>query len=476
MAGAPGGNEIAVAWNAECLKRERRENTFAILCTAILIPLWVGFDLLLEPGLVRPFLLLRGLAAAVAWLLLVALRRVTTLTEVRAIMFADTLLTGPFIAVMLPRVQHFNPYLFGFSLFFWAAGALLSWPLRYAVASFAWQLAAVAAALVAWPGVRDSADLVAAGFYLATAAIISSGMTYARRRPLRLAFEASFALEARNIELASAIAQLHEAQAKLVESEKLSSLGRLLAGLSHEINNPVNVLHNNLEPVRGYLDGLVEVGRLATSGRAEDLSRARERAAELDLEFVARDLAEATDTMRGALDRIRQIHRDLRAFIRGDSPDRVLGDVNEGLRATVALVTRRAAPNVQVELALEDLPQVNFQPGQLDQVWHNLLQNALEAVGARGRITVRSRSDGRFVEVAIADDGPGVLPAHQSRLFEPFFTTKEVGKGTGLGLATSYQIVSRQGGTLALDSEHAPGARFVVRLPVAPTGVAVGAV
>jgi two-component system, NtrC family, sensor kinase len=171
--------------------------------------------------------------------------------------------------------------------------------------------------------------------------------------------------------------------------------------------------------------------------------------------------------MEGAIGRMRQIHHDLRTFIRGDTPEHVLGDVNEGLRATVALLSRRIPSDLQLELALDELPRISFQPGQLNQVWHNLVQNAFDALGKQGRVAIRALCDGDVIEVSIADDGPGVAPEHRGRLFEPFFTTKPIGQGTGLGLATSYQIVARHGGTLSLDPEHHPGARFVVRLPIA---------
>lgn len=465
----------AAAWDAECLDRERRECTIGLLCTGILIPVWIGLDAVLEPDLVRPFLSARILGSAASWILLAALRRARTLGAVRAITAGVFALTSPCIALMLPHVRHFSPYLFGFSLYFWGAGALFSWPLRYAAASFAWLLATFAALLAVRPGVREPADLAVAAFYLGSAAVISCGMTYSHRRSARRAFDASFALEARNVDLAGALAQLRDAQGRLVASEKASALGRLLAGLSHEINNPMNVLHNNLEPVRGYLDDLVEIARLATSGRGEDQARARELAAELDVGFVARDLADATDAMRSAVDRIRRIHEDLRVFIRGGTPERSVGDLNEGLGATVALVSRRLPPGVAIDAALSALPPIAFRPGQLEQVWHNLLQNALDAVGARGRISVRSRTDGDFVEVSIADDGPGVAAEHRPRLFEPFFTTKAVGKGTGLGLATSHEIVAGHGGSMRLDPDHAPGARFVVRLPASRREPAAGA-
>jgi two-component system NtrC family sensor kinase len=133
----------------------------------------------------------------------------------------------------------------------------------------------------------------------------------------------------------------------------------------------------------------------------------------------------------------------------------------------VALLSRRIPSDLRLELALDELPRMSFQPGQLNQVWHNLVQNAFDALGEHGRVAIRSRRDGDVIEVSIADDGPGVAPEHRGRLFEPFFTTKPIGLGTGLGLATSYQSVARHGGTLSLDPEHHPGARFVVRLPIA---------
>ena len=170
--------------------------------------------------------------------------------------------------------------------------------------------------------------------------------------------------------------------------------------------------------------------------------------------------------MRAAMERVRQVHADLRAFIRGDAPGMVLGDPGEGLRATVALLSRGRAEGVHVEVDVGVLPCTCFQPGQLNQVWHNLIQNALDAVGDAGVVTVRARAVADRIEFTVADTGPGVPQEHQARLFEPFFTTKGVGKGTGLGLAMSYQIVERHGGALFLDGGAATGARFVVQLPV----------
>jgi signal transduction histidine kinase len=454
------------AWNAESSDRERREGTLVLLLAATLVPAWIAFDVLLEPELVRPFAVIRAAGSAIALALLIVLRRARTVGAVRGAIAATLLLVGSCIGLMLPHVEHFAAYLFGFSLFFWASGALLSWPATYAMVVFAWLLGVLVAGLVAWPAARSVSDFVMAGFHLVSAAAIGSGMTLVRRKTLRTAFEASFALEQRNAELASALERLGDAQARLVASEKLSALGRLLGGLSHEINNPMNVLQNNMEPVRRHIESLLELVRLATSARPEELAAVRARSAELDVAWIGEDLQDATETMRTAIERIRQVHRDLRAFIRGDAPEMQVGDVNEGLRSTVALVTRRGAEGLRVEVSLAELPDAAFQPGQLNQVWHNLIQNALDATGGRGRLWISSRLERGCIEVSVADDGPGVAEHCRPRLFEPFFTTKEIGKGTGLGLATCYQIVERHGGTIFLDAGHRPGAKFVVRLPI----------
>jgi two-component system NtrC family sensor kinase len=291
-------------------------------------------------------------------------------------------------------------------------------------------------------------------------------MNYIRYRMVREAFAVSHQLAMRNADVERTLAQLREAQARLVASEKLSALGRLLAGLSHEINNPLNVLQNNLDPLRASVDGLLDLARAASSATPPDLPTLRRRCAELDVEATARDVEDAAEMMRAAMGRVRQVHSDLRAFIRGDAPGMVLEDPGGGLRATAALLSRRLPDGVRVEVDVAPLPRTSCQPGQLNQVWHNLIQNALDAVGGAGTVSVRARAVADGIEVMVSDTGPGVPTEHQARLFEPFFTTKGLGKGTGLGLAMSYQIVERHGGAMFLDGGYTAGARFVIRLPV----------
>jgi signal transduction histidine kinase len=458
--------ELEAGFEASCLARERWEGTTAVVLAGALIPLWIAFDAMLEAEWSGPFMFLRIAATVVAALAVIAIRRARTTRALRGWVVLALAVGGSAIALMLPHVRHFPAYLFGFSLFFWGAGAIFSWPVRWSLALFGFLLAVMSAGFILWPDLRSLADHVAAGFYLGSAGAIATIMTLVRGRLVRHGFVTSHELAMRNADVERTLEQLRETQARLVASEKLTALGRLLAGLSHEINNPLNVLHNNLDPLRASLDGLLEVARAAETATADDLPQLRRRCAELDVPTTSQDMRDATEMMRAAMERVRQVHADLRAFIRGDAPGMVVGDPGEGLRATVALLSRGRPDGVRVEVDVGALPCTCFQPGQLNQVWHNLFQNALDAVGDAGVITVRARAVADRIEFTVADTGPGVPPEHQARLFEPFFTTKGVGKGTGLGLAMSYQIVDRHGGAMFLDGGVATGARFVVRLPV----------
>ncbi|HZZ84717.1 MAG TPA: ATP-binding protein [Anaeromyxobacteraceae bacterium] len=455
------------AWVAECLERERREGIAAALCAGLLIPAWVPLDMLMEPARARQFAVLRLVGAAFSVAAFASLRRARTRAAVRATNAAHFVMTGLCVAVMLPQVEHFQAYVVGYSLFLWGAGALFTWPVWLAAGTALAHLSLLSLLILAAPARPHLDDLLSGGFYLVTTAAMVLGFVGARRRTLRRAFQASMELAQRHRELVTALESLRDTQARLVASEKQSALGRLLAGLSHEINNPVNVLQNNLDPVREHVGALVELARHVEGARPGELPALQARCRELDLAFVAEDLADATGIMRSAVERIRQVHRDLRAFIRGGEPESVVSDLNEGLQATLALIGRRLPAGIRIDADLGRLRPVRMQPGQLNQVWHNLVQNAVDAVGAGGVITVRSREIGSEVEVSVADTGPGVPAEVLPRLFEPFFTTKGVGVGTGLGLATCYQIVERHAGRIAVDPTCEAGARFVVRLPAA---------
>ncbi|MBI5512373.1 MAG: hypothetical protein HY909_01315 [Deltaproteobacteria bacterium] len=456
----------ALAWAQHSLAQERpRARLFALL-VAVLLPLWSLFDFALEPSLAWRFLGLRVAGASLAVGLGLLAERAAGLGWVRLCTAGSALSAAAPIAVMLAVVprQH-TLYLAGALLVPFGCGVVPLWTGRWAAGTGAAALLAHASAHALLDGPRAPAEALGEGFFVVTAWIVAAGAVVVRGRASRRIFLAGRALEARNRELDAALASLRAAQARLVESEKLSALGWLLAGVSHEINNPVNVIQNNLPPLRAYAEALLGALDLV----AADLDRAPEPLRRLwearEVDHARGDLLPALDAIGLATTRLAAVHSDLRAYVRGDASEPVVGDLAEGLRATVAMVRRGLPPGVVLEEAIEPLPAVRLRPGAMNQVFLNLLRNAIDAVDREGTVAVRARALQAQVEVSFEDSGPGVSPAVRARLFEPFFTTK--GEGTGLGLATSYRIVSEHGGALTCDPHPARGARFVVTLPAA---------
>ncbi len=281
-------------------------------------------------------------------------------------------------------------------------------------------------------------------------------------------------LQRRNAELEALVLartnELTRARERVAQAEKLSAMGQLLARLSHEINNPLTAIHNNLTPVSEYFGQMTEALRRCRAwlgtrpGHAEEAERLWK---EQDLDFVLEDLPDALDSMRSASERIRSIQADLRAFLRGERPSLVNDDPDQVVRDTAELVRRTLPAGVRLEVHCGGVPRILIHRGQLGQVLHNLLRNAVDAVGAEGEVRVSTAvRDGR-VEVRVADSGPGVPVALRKRIFEPFFTTKDVGQGSGLGLAICRQIIEENhGGSFELDETVERGACFVVRLPL----------
>lgn len=453
-------------WDAACYGREQREFLLTAVIGSILFPAYYLHDLLLEPAHLGTLVWVRGLGSACWLLALLQLRNARTLRAARMWFFLAVSITGPMVAYVVPRVDHYSAYLIGYSAYFWGHAGM-SWPLGWSLGAMGINLAALTAAIALGPATMSTVNPVGTGLYLVVAGSFAAAACHSRRTAHLTAHVAANALAERNGELELAMARLAEAQTRLVAHEKLSALGRLLAGLSHELNNPVNVIKNNLEPVREHIAELVAVLQLS---RAQPPPSEDELAAQWqqrELPWRIQDLDDALDGMSSAVSHMMHVHQDLRAFIRGDVPGVVATDLATGLHATAQLLSRRTPTEVTVRIELEPLPLITCQPSQLNQVWLNLIQNALDAIGPRGTVVISGRAGGEHLEIAVQDDGPGISPHIRQRLFEPFATTKPPGKGTGLGLAISYEIVLRHGGTLTLDEAHHPGARFVVKLPLA---------
>ncbi len=281
----------------------------------------------------------------------------------------------------------------------------------------------------------------------------------------------------RTRELREAYDELKSAQAQLIQSEKMASLGQLVAGVAHELNNPASFLYAGLENIEE------SVGRLRTVLQAYEAIPVSDPAVRAHLDDVREreQLASVLQELPGllsisgeGLDRIKRIVDDLRVFARADSGERVRTDVVKGIEASLRLLGNqlsRSRIRVVVE-AEPQLPTIEANASQLNQVWMNLLSNAIDAVSERRepeiRVGVRLiavQDSARVLEVEIKDNGRGVEATHLRRLFEPFFTTKPIGQGTGLGLSIAYGAVKAHGGTIEIESEPGGGTRVSVRLP-----------
>ncbi len=298
-------------------------------------------------------------------------------------------------------------------------------------------------------------------------------------------------------ELEQTLYQLQATQSQLIQSEKMSSLGQLVAGVAHEINNPVNFIYANISPAKHYIEDLLELIKIYQkySHLPDFMFKIEEKIAEIDLEFIQDDLPKLLNSMLLGAERIREIVRSLRYFSRHDEAERKIVDIHEGIDSTLLILQNRlkAKPNypaIEVILEYANLPKVECYPGQLNQVFMNILSNAIDALEESNKYmlvsnrqeshslltadkevpTIRIRTELRknnTVAIEIADNGSGMTEKVRQRLFDPFFTTKQVGKGTGLGLSISYQIVvEKHGGELNCVSHPGQGTKFAIVIPV----------
>jgi signal transduction histidine kinase len=256
------------------------------------------------------------------------------------------------------------------------------------------------------------------------------------------------ALERSNTELGHALHELKNAEVQLVQAEKMASLGRLVAGIAHEINNPVSFISTSVAPLKRRLDR-------AGEGATPEVRR------------MLREAAELVDIMARGADRTATIVKDLRTFSRLHEASRKEVDLNEGIEVSLRLLESRWRDRILIHRDLGELPLVECDPGQMNQVFMNLLANACDAIVDEGNVWITTRWDGQAVSVAIRDDGCGIPADTIGRVFDPFYTTKDVGEGTGLGLSISHGIVEAHGGRLDVHSTPGEGTTFSVVLPVA---------
>jgi two-component system NtrC family sensor kinase len=289
-----------------------------------------------------------------------------------------------------------------------------------------------------------------------SAIAIQNALTYRSLQDLASSLEdrvrdRTLELERSNIGLASAYQELRAAQRQLLRSEKMASLGQLVAGIAHEINNPVSFIVGNLGPLREKLATLE-----ATAARHDDP----------DLVQLVGRVRLIFDTIGRGAERTAAIVRDLRTFSRIGDSTRIPYDVHEGLEISLRLLQAKWHLRIVIERDYGELPLIEAVPDQINQVLMNLLTNACDAIADRGTIRVTTRREGDAVCIAVADDGSGIPDSDLDQIFDPFFTTKPQGHGTGLGLSISHGIVEDHDGRIDVESGVGRGTTFVVWLPI----------
>jgi signal transduction histidine kinase len=280
-------------------------------------------------------------------------------------------------------------------------------------------------------------------------------------------------LQKKAADLESALQELRQTQAQLVQNEKMTGLGQLVAGVAHEINNPVNFIHGNLSHAQFYSQELIDLVSLYQSHYPEPPEVIASKLDAVDFSFLEKDLNKLFSSMQLGTQRISQIVKSLQNFSRMDEQGFKLVNVHEGIESTLTILDHRIKElGIEVIQCYGQLPLVECNAGEINQVLMNLLSNALDAIASQPpvhpQITVTTISPNPdTIEICIADNGSGIPASLRSRIFDPFFTTKEIGKGTGLGLAISYKIiVEKHRGDINFYTQEGQGTEFVISIPV----------
>jgi hypothetical protein len=263
-----------------------------------------------------------------------------------------------------------------------------------------------------------------------------------------------------------------------VEKEKMASLGQLTAGIAHEINNPINFVTSNVKPLNRDVHILLEtietMERVAVleAPASEKLKTIQEYKNDIDFDYLKVEIGQLLSGIGEGASRTAEIVKGLRIFSRLDEDDLKKADINEGLESTLIITNNLLNNHIKVEKHYANLPLVECYPGKLNQVFLNIISNAVYAIRKRfgdkdgGLLSISTSSSEGWVFVTLADNGTGMDELTKKRLFEPFFTTKDVGEGTGLGMSIAYNTINKHNGQILVKSELGKGTEFTIKLPI----------
>lgn len=290
--------------------------------------------------------------------------------------------------------------------------------------------------------------------------------------------ERTHELKASNEELNKTLKDLKEAEMQLVESEKMASLGQLTAGIAHEINNPINFVTSNVKPLKrdvemviSMLNQIEEIS-LSDTSSADKKQQIDELKQEYDYDYLKTEIDYLINGINEGSSRTAEIVKGLRIFSRLDEDDLKRANINEGLDSTLVIVNNQLDNRIDIVKQYDELPLVECYPGKLNQVFLNMVSNALHAIKSRykeekgGVLTISTSANATHILISIRDNGIGMDETTKKKLFEPFFTTKDVGEGTGLGLSIAYNTIVKHNGTITVNSEIGVGTEFIIEIPI----------
>ncbi|MEA2101878.1 MAG: ATP-binding protein [Thermodesulfobacteriota bacterium] len=278
-------------------------------------------------------------------------------------------------------------------------------------------------------------------------------------------------VEEKTRDLQQALHDLKATQSRLVQSEKMASLGQLAAGVAHEINNPTGFIISNLGTLKKYTNRLMEFIDIQEKDHGpldakKDSDYIKEKRKALKIDYIKDDIQDLIAESLDGAKRVKEIVQNLKGFSRMDEVDYQPVDINECIETTLNIIWNEVKYKSTVIKDYGDIPVIKGYPRQLNQVFMNIIINAVHSIDKKGEIRIRTVQSGEWIKVTITDTGCGIPEDNLHRLFDPFFTTKEVGKGTGLGLSISYDIIKKHGGDITVQSEPEKGTIFTVSLPV----------